>query len=127
MWEFLHHLRGSYYVYFMCFVMLSQVNAVEMLKYFMNMKFLKFLNLQPETLPFLDSGDMYSFIADYSRLSRLLVTVVLNIMRTNLVARFDKPVLRRLFKSFPEQVVMRTSDEKGKGSEKLFGYLRGCI
>lgn len=65
---------------------------------------------------------MYSFISDYSRLSRLPVTVVLNIMRTNLVARFDKPVLRRLFKSSPEQVVMRTSDEKGKGSEKLFGY-----
>lgn len=43
-------------------------------------------------------------------------------MRMNLVARFDKPVLRRLFKSSPEQVVMRTSDEKGKGSEKLFGY-----
>lgn len=66
---------------------------------------------------------MYSFISDYSRLSRLPVTVVLNIMRTNLVARFDKPVLRRLFKSSPEQVVMRTSDEKGK--RKIIWILTG--
>lgn len=45
-------------------------------------------------------------------------------MRINLVARLDKPVLRRLFKSFPEQVVVRSCEGSEKGA---FGYQAGCI
>lgn len=55
--------------------------------------------------------------------SRLLVTVIVNIMRINLVARLDKPVLRRLFKSFAEEVVMRTSEGMKKGRELRKEYL----
>lgn len=55
--------------------------------------------------------------------SRLLVTVIVNVMKINLVARLDKPVLRILFKSFPEEVVMRTSEGMKKGREMRREYL----
>lgn len=53
------------------------------IKYFINVKFYPsdFLSLQSEAQPFMDSGDVHSFIAHYLGLSRLLVTMLLNIMR----------------------------------------------
>jgi len=100
------------------------------IKYFMNVTFYAlnflcyFLSMQSETLPFMDSGGTPSFIASCLTLnSRLLVTVIVNIMRIGLVARLDKPVLRRLFKSFPEEVVMRTSEWMKKGREVKKEYL----
>lgn len=64
---------------------------------------------------------MDSGLPDYFRLSsKLLVIVIVNIMRINLVVRLDKPVLRRL-QSFPEEVVVRTEGMK-KGKETRNEY-----
>lgn len=43
-------------------------------------------------------------------------------MTINLVARLDKPVLRRVFKSFPERAVLRTSEgmKEGRGVAKEY-------